>query len=81
MCGCGNSSLESKKHVPGPPKVPKTKTQYHNTESIGSIGPMVLGILGGPGRPGGFGNDPDVAVLHGAPKLRSMPCSQGASPT
>ena len=33
------------KHVPGPPKEPKIMAQYLKTESIGSIGSIVLAIL------------------------------------
>ena len=37
-------------HAPGPPKVPKIMAQYPNIESIGSVGSIVLGTFGGPGK-------------------------------
>ena len=42
--------LNGIRHVPGPPKEPKIMAQYPKIETISSLGSIVLGSFGGPGR-------------------------------
>ena len=54
--GGRTGALKPESQVPGPPKEPKILAQYPKIESIGSIGSIILAIVGGPGSPKRIGN-------------------------